>query len=83
MGNTSKQAFIREYNRLLKEYCDRHDDCTLIEHTKNPAFYASPEYVGGYENIRTDVFIEDDVHYNQKGYDLYRDFFLDALDDIL
>ena len=83
IGMEGKQAFIREYNQLLKEYCDRHDDCTLIEHTKCPYFYEDPDDIGGYDKIRKDIFIEDQVHYNQEGYDLYRKFFLEVLDDIL
>ena len=72
-----------EYNSMLKAYCDRHDDCIYVDHTKSPLFYDSPEDMGGYEKIRTDLFIEDKVHYNQKGYDAYKEFFLEALDDIL
>ena len=74
---------VKEYNSLLKAYCERHDDCIYVDHTKSPLFYDSPEDMGGYEKIREDVFIEDKVHYNQKGYDLYKEFFLEVLDDIL
>lgn len=72
-----------QYNELLKDYCAKHDDCTYVCHTESPLFYNDPADVGGYDKIRTDIFVEDQVHYNQKGYDLYREFFLQVLDDIL
>ena len=73
----------KEYNKLLEEYCNMYDDCTFVDHTKCPLFYDSPEDMGGYEKIRTDIFVEDKIHYNQKGYDLYKEFFTEVLDDIL
>ena len=73
----------KEYNELLKEYCDKHEDCTYVCHTESPLFYDDPADVGTYNKIRTDIFVEDKVHYNQKGYDLYKKFFLEILDDIL
>lgn len=83
VNNMTALSFINDYNNLTGEYCEKYDDCIFVEHAKCPAFFASPEDVGDYNKIRTDIFVEDDVHYNQKGYDLYRDFFLDVLDDIL
>lgn len=74
---------IIQYNELLKDYCAKHDDCTYVCHTESPLFYNKPADVGRYDTIRTDIFVEDQVHYNQKGYDLYREFFLQVLDDIL
>jgi hypothetical protein len=72
-----------QYNELLKDYCAKHDDCTYVCHTDSPLFYNDPADVGTYDKIRTDIFVEDQIHYNQKGYDLYKKFFLEALDDIL
>ena len=74
---------VREYNYLLESYCNRHDDCIYVDHTKSTLFYDNPKDLGGYDKIRTDLFVEDKVHYNQIGYDIYRDFFLNVLDDIL
>ena len=74
---------IMQYNELLKDYCTKHDDCTYVCHTESPLFYNAPADVGTYDKIRTDVFVDDQVHYNQQGYDLYREFFLQVLDDIL
>ena len=45
--------------------------------------YNTPEDAGGYENLREEFFVEDKVHYNQKGYDVYQEFFLEILDEIL
>ena len=72
-----------QYNELLREYCQKHDDCTFVCHTDSPLFYNNSADVGDYDKIRTDIFVEDQVHYNQKGYDLYKQFFLQVLDEIL
>lgn len=72
-----------EFCQLLEEYCDKHDDCTFICHTKSPLLYNDPKDVGNYGTIREDFFEADKVHYNQKGYDMYREFFKEALKDIL
>ena len=72
-----------QYNELLRDYCAKHDDCTYVNHTDSPWFYHELADVGQIDKIRTDVYVEDQVHYNQKGYDLYREFFLEVLDDIL
>ena len=34
-------------------------------------FFENSEDVGGYNNVRTDIFVEDGVHFNQDGYDLF------------
>ena len=77
------QANAFQYNRMLKDYCDRHEDCTYVSQVDWPGFYENPEDAGDYDKIRTDIFVEDNVHFNQEGYDIYRDLFLHALDDIL
>lgn len=73
----------QQYNQLLEEYCARHDDCTYVCHTSSALFYNEPSDVGSYDTIRTDIFVEDQIHFNQKGYELYKEFFLQVLDDIL
>lgn len=72
-----------EYNELLKQYCQKHDDVTLISHIQSPLFFNNPEDVGDYTKIRDDIYIEDKVHWNQEGYELYATFFKEALKDIL
>ena len=79
-----KQKASRDtFNRLLKEYCERHDDCTFVCLSEYPLFYNNPASAGSYTDLREDLFIEDQVHFNQKGYDIYADFFRDVLKDIL
>ena len=80
---TAWESYYTQYNRLLAQYCAAHDDCALVRHGDSPLLFNSPEDVGDYKKIRTDIFVEDQVHYNQTGYDLYGEFFRQALDDIL
>lgn len=72
-----------EYNELLEDYCAKHDDCTLVRHIESPLFFHDPQDIGDYEKVRQDIFIEDLVHFNQLGYDLYAEFFRGVLQDIL
>ena len=81
--NPIRQWAVKEYNYLLESYCNRHDDCIYVDHTKSPLFYDDPADMGGYQKIRSDIFVEDNIHYNQKGYDVYKEFFLEVLSDIL
>lgn len=82
-GGTNLRAHELEYNELLQEYCSKHDDCTLVSHWNNPLFFVDPNRLGEYDNIREDIFIEDKIHYNSKGYELYCKFFKEALKDEL
>lgn len=75
--------YINEFNRLLKEYCDRHEDTTFVDHINHPIWFEDPKDTGDYLKIRRDIFVEDDVHFNQLGYDLYKQFMLEVLKDIL
>ena len=83
MFNEPWQEKAKEYNRLAREYCDQYEDCTYISQVDWPGFYENPEDAGDYDKIRTDIFVKDGVHFNQDGYDIYRDLFLNVLDDIL
>jgi hypothetical protein len=82
-GGSHLRAHELEYNELLANYCSKHDDCTLVSHWDNPLFFVDPNRLGEYDNIREDIFIEYKIHYNQVGYDLYRDFFREVLKDEL
>lgn len=79
----SHLRFYNEFHQLLKEYCDRHKDTTYIRHIDSPLWFENPEDIGDYTKVRTDMFVEDDIHFNQTGYDLYKIFMTDALKDIL
>lgn len=74
---------LSQYNRLLEEYCDKHNDVTLIDHRRCGALFAELEHRGDYTKLREDIFVSDEVHYNQKGYDIYREFFLEELKELL
>ena len=78
----AKRSFDKEYDLLQKAYCDSHDDVTFLDVGKFPAFFQEG-HVGDYNYPREELFVEDGMHFNQQGYDVYRDFFLQALDDIL
>lgn len=73
----------KEYNERLRDYCAKHDDCTFVCHTESPLFFNDPSDMGDYSKIRTDIYIEDQVHHNQEGYDLYGQFVRDFLGDLL
>ena len=73
---------IREYNGLVKHYCDTHEDTTYVEHEIWPGFYAEG-HTGELEYLRDELFVEDAVHYNYDGYKVYADFFRVVLKDLL
>ena len=75
--------YCNEFHTLLKEYCARHEDTTYVCHIDSPLWFEKPEDVGDYTKVRTDIFVEDQVHFNQAGYDLYTTFMKDVLKDIL
>ena len=82
-GGTNLRASELEYNELAADYCRKHEDTTLLSHWSDPLFFRDPAHVGEYDYIREDVFIEDKIHYNQLGYDLYAAFFRKALKEFL
>ena len=62
-----REALIKRYDEWAR---------ALAEATPN-CFFIDPKT---YEPLnRTDIFVKDGVHYNQEGYELYADFFRDAL----
>lgn len=71
-----------EYNRLVKAYCEAHPDTTLVDHSSCEDLF-QPGHVGDYNFPREELYIDDHVHFNQAGYDIYKKFFLKVLDDIL
>jgi lysophospholipase L1-like esterase len=82
-NNGTWRRFANQFNKLVREYCDANADCTCVGQSCWPGFYHDPADAGDYTKIRTDIWVEDEVHLTQEGYDMYRDLFLDALDDIL
>ena len=72
-----------DFNKLAAQYCAEHDDCKLVSYINHPLFFDDPENIGDYYKIRTDTFISDQVHLNEKGYELFKEFWLEQLDEIL
>ena len=83
IGNESWHEKVKQFNSLLKEYCDSHVDTSYICHSSFAEFFEKPEDVGDYSKVRQEIFVEDGVHFNQQGYDIYRNMFLAALDELL
>ena len=73
----------REYNELMKTYCEQHDDVTMTWLSRNPELYDNPEDIGNYAKVRDDIWVEDGIHFNNEGYRIYRDFWLKQLDELL
>ena len=82
LWNTTENRML-QHNELLEDYCRRHEDCTYLPVHQSPLFYATPEDAGHYEKVRRDIFVEDGIHFNQAGYDLFAQFIRESLDDIL
>lgn len=75
--------YSQQFNRLVREYCDCYEDCFCVAQSTWPGFYNTSADAGNYAKVRDDIWIEDGMHLTKDGYAVYRDLFLDALDDIL
>ena len=69
----------REYDSLLRYYASQHDDCTYFSIMESPLFFHDPADRGNFDKMREDLFVEDGVHFNSQGYELYRQFFKQLL----
>jgi hypothetical protein len=67
----NKLARRMEYNEMLRKFAEETPRCTYF----NPLSYAPLN--------ADDIFIEDGVHYNQKGYDIFTDYYMQILKDEL
>ena len=65
--------------------CGKQEDATYICHAECVDFWKDPADAGIYaeDKIREDIFIEDRIHFNQTGYDIYAEFLRKVLDDLL
>lgn len=74
-----------EFIRLLDHYAEDHPDTRIVKTVNRPEFFARPEDAGDYCKVRTDLFIEDKIHFNREGYDacgrFYREFFKNAFQE--
>ena len=73
---------INEYNDLAKAYSDRYPDVTYVDHNTCAGLFEEGRQ-GDPEGIRQDFFVKDRLHYNAAGYEVYRQFFTEILDDLL
>lgn len=81
--NSGKQRRER-FHRWLRSYVSDHsEDTRLIELWNQPELFETPEDVGDFRKVRDDIFVEDQVHPNQAGYDILKKIFLEALDELL
>ena len=80
--SASMKRITLEYEQLLRDYCANHEDTTLVDHTQLPDLWQEG-HMGDYDYPRFELYVEDGVHFNQDGYDVYRDLYLRVLDDIL
>ena len=75
---------LNNFIALMEQYrAEQLPELRLLYQVKSPRFFANPEDVGNYRKPRAELFIEDQMHLTQEGYDLMRDFFLEELADIL
>lgn len=77
--------FVRakgHYDQALEDLCSHRENVTFIDQKQWDMFYATAE---DKENniVREDIFVEDRTHMNQAGYDLYKEYFKEFLDEYL
>lgn len=73
-------AMRNEYDALLKAFCGTRKNCTYVDQKQWPMFYENPADIGNEDKIRCDIYGEDQIHFNQAGYDLYAEEFRKLLD---
>ena len=72
-----------EHNAFLEDFCARTENCHYVAQQNMPMFFENPEDVGDYNKVRDDIFAEDGVHLNPKGYGLFMDAMRELLSDLL
>ena len=72
----------KEFNVLAKAYCGSHSDVTFADGSMIPGLLRNPGSDDP-EDLREELFLPDKVHFTPEGYDLYRDFYLEVLKDLL
>ena len=71
------------YNEMLHLYAQTHEDTEVVELWNRPELFETPEDVGNFRKVRDDIYVDDQVHPNQAGYDIYGQIFREVLDDLL
>ena len=81
---TPRMRHLRtEHNIFLEDFCARMENCHYVAQQNMPMFFENPEDVGDWNKVRDDIFAEDGVHLNPKGYALFMDAMRELLDDLL
>ena len=83
VNNSMWQKMAHRFNRTLQDFCRVNDNCFYVCQSAWPGFYEDPADAGDYSKVRQDIWVADEMHFTQEGYDIYRELFLNALDDIL
>ena len=73
----------QKYIEMLHIYAQTHEDTKVIELWNRPEFFETPEDVGNFHKVREDIFVADQVHPNQEGYDIFGKILREALDELL
>ena len=61
----------KAFDAVIREFAHQTPNCTFVDVMNREEFY------------RKDIYIEDGIHFNQKGYDLYGEFYKEVLKDEL
>lgn len=72
-----------KYLEMLHAYAQSHEDTKVITLWNVPELFETPEGIGDYHKVREDIFVKDKVHPNQAGYDILKEVFTKALDELL
>lgn len=73
----------KEYDVLLRAFCEVTENCTYVDLGNQPFYYNDPEDIGDFDKVRDDIFASDDKHFNAKGYGYFMDFVREFLDELL
>ena len=73
----------KKYIEMLHIYAQTHEDTKVIELWNQPELFETPEDVGDFRKVREDIFVADQVHPNQAGYDIFGKILRQALDELL
>ena len=78
-----KNPWRDEYNELLQEYAEKHDDCIYTNYKDSPLFFDDPADVGNFDKVKMDIYAEDQHHYNYEGFCICAKYWLEVLDEYL
>lgn len=72
-----------KFIRTIHAYADTHEDTEVITLWDRPELFETPEDVGNFRKIREDIYLDDRIHPNAQGYEIYAEIFRQALDQLL